>query len=192
MSIKEVSLSSTIEVKIAWAETSYQEFKEHFLRDKVIRDGLKGLKDAILFSHREMGEIGIARICTECEGREGGSCCGAGLENRYDGWLLLINLLLNQKFPDTRHDGKSCFFLGETGCLLYARHVICVNYLCKKITTRIDPQKISRLREKEGRELERLFFLHEEVKRVLRTRFALKEDMDRVRDNGKRPERDIG
>lgn len=170
MRIKEVSLSSAIEEKIAWAESSYQKFKEHFLRDKVVLDGLKGLRDAIGVSHKEMRRIGIVQICAECEEREGGSCCGAGLENRYDGWLLLINLFLDKELPETRRDAKSCFFLGEAGCLLYARHVICINYLCKKIASSSDPRKINRLREKEGQELERLFLLHEDVKRVLRGR----------------------
>jgi hypothetical protein len=44
---------------------------------------------------------------------------------------------------------------------------MCVNYLCKKITDRVDSQKIRALREKEGRELDTLFRLHEQIKRCL-------------------------
>ncbi len=168
MSIKEVSLSSPIEEKVSWAESSYQEIGEPLLREKAVLDRLKALRDAIAVSHREMARIGIAEICAECEGREGGSCCGAGLEDRYGGSLLLVNLLLERELPKTRRHEKSCFFLGKAGCLLYARHVICVNYLCKKITSQIDPQEIKRLREKEGQELEILFLLCEGVKGILR------------------------
>jgi hypothetical protein len=189
MSIREIFLSSPIEEKIVWAETSYQAFKEHFLKDKAVLDGLEGVKKAIYVSRREMGKIGIAGICTECEEQEGGSCCGAGLENRFDGWLLLVNLLLDQKLPRTRRDEKSCFFLGEAGCLLYARHVICINYLCKKITRRVDPKKINSLQEKEGQEVHHLFLLNERVKRVLKAHMG---EPDRLSDNGKCTAQDLG
>jgi len=115
-----------------------------------------------------MTAAGIVDLCSECERNEGGSCCGNGLENNYNGWLLLINLLLNVTLPKKRHDPKSCFFLGKTGCTLLARHVICVNYICKKITDRIDPQAIKALRKKEGEELNTLFLLHENVKKICR------------------------
>ncbi len=168
MSIVEVPLSSAIEEKVAWAEYTYEKLRGRLLGDKEVLDGSKGLREAIRISRMEMARAGITRICAECEGQEGGSCCGAGLENHYNAALLLINLFLNRKLPKTRHDEKSCFFLGEAGCLLYARHVICINYLCKKITDRIEPQKITKLQEQEGDELHKLFLLHERVKKVLR------------------------
>jgi len=49
-----------------------------------------------------------------------------------------------------------------------ARHVICINYLCKKITDLIDPHTIMDLREKESEEVNTLFMLHENIKTVLR------------------------
>lgn len=164
-------IKDPVEEKVAWAESYYWRFKERFSMDKGVLDHLGRLRNAIEASRREMERLGISDICSECEKSEGGSCCGAGVENRYDSRLLLINLLLNRGLPKTRYDEKSCFFLGEAGCLLYARHVICINYLCKKITTRIDPQEIRVLREKEGRELESLFLLYEGVKRVLAMAF---------------------
>ena len=48
-----------------------------------------------------------------------------------------------------------------------ARHVICVNYVCAKITNRINPNELSRLREKEGLELDLLFLTNERVKKLL-------------------------
>ncbi len=167
MSIKGVSLSSPIEKKIAWGEYCYKKFADQILKDKTIADLLIKLKSAISASHKEMARTAIADICRECEENEGGSCCGAELENRYDGYILLINLLLGVGLPNERYDSKSCFFLGESGCLLQARHVICVNYLCKKVTDRIDPHKIIALREKEGEELDFLFRLNERIKKIL-------------------------
>jgi hypothetical protein len=164
----EISLESPIEAKIAWAEKRYHEVMGELLGDQEIPVLLDKLKGAIHASHREMAEAGVVKACRDCEEREGGSCCGAGLENRYDVSLLLINLLLGVKLPRQGHDPSSCFFLGAQGCLLLARHVICVNYLCKKITERIDAEKIAALQEKEGVELERLFHLQERIKKKIR------------------------
>jgi len=168
MILKQTSLSNPIEEKIAWAQYCYQEFGDDLLKEKSLVDLLADLKAAVVASRREMALTGIVEVCRRCDREESGSCCGAGLENRYDGWLLLINLLLGVRLPKTRQQTESCFLLGKTGCLLMARHVICINYLCKKITDLIDPRVIMELREKEGEEVNTLFMLHESVKTVLR------------------------
>jgi hypothetical protein len=46
--------------------------------------------------------------------------------------------------------------------------VICVNYLCKKVTDHIDAEKIAALQGKEGVELELLFHLQERIKKKIR------------------------
>jgi len=168
MILKQTSLSNPIEEKIAWAQSCYQEFGDDLLKENRLVDLMGDLKTAVVASRREMALTGIVEVCRRCELEEGGSCCGAGLENRYDGWLLLINLLLGVKLPKTRQQTNSCFLLGKSGCLLMARHVICINYLCKKITDLIDPQTITELREKESEEVNTLFTLHENIKTVLR------------------------
>ncbi|MCP4666388.1 MAG: hypothetical protein GY849_08470 [Deltaproteobacteria bacterium] len=168
MQIEETHLSAPVEQKIAWAQDRYQESGDRLRRSRAVSDLLDRLKNAIRMSGEKMARSGLARLCRECDRDEGGSCCGAGLENRYNGWLLLINLLLHTQLPKDRIDPQSCFFLGKTGCLLQARHVICVNYVCKKISLQIDPGQLAALREKEGEELETLFLLHEEVKKTLR------------------------
>jgi hypothetical protein len=168
MQIEEVPLSAPVEQKIAWAQDLYQEFEDKILQSRTISHLLDRLKKAISISGEQMTMSGIVNLCMECDRDEGGSCCGSGLENRYDGWLLLINLLLKVKLPKDSSDPKSCFFLGKAGCLLKARHVICVNYVCKKITDQIDHRQLAALREKEGEELETLFLLHEQVKKALR------------------------
>lgn len=168
MSIRDRALSGSIEKKIAWAEDCDRKYREQLLSEKIIVDLLGKLKSAVKASHKIMRESGIVPLCIECEQKEGGSCCGAGMEDRYDGWLLLINLLLDVRLPKKRRDSRSCFFLENAGCLLQARHVICVNYICKKITDKIDPLTIQTLRKAEGEELNLLFFLHEKSKSALR------------------------
>lgn len=162
-----ISLDSPLEAKIVWAYNSYRRFGKHLLEDKVTAASLETLRGEIQASHREMHDAGFIDICRRCDREEGGSCCGAGIENRFDGILLLINLLLGTALPSQPTGPQICFFLGKDGCLLQARHVICVNYLCKRITDRIDSQRITTLREKEGLELETLFLLSERVKSIL-------------------------
>lgn len=164
---REMPLSSSIEGKIAWAERYYFKDKVQLLKDRRLVDLLDKFKGAALASHKEMAGAGVADECKHCEEKEGGSCCGAGLEDNYSGVLLLINLLLDIKIPKQRLNPLSCFFLGKKGCQLLARHVICVNYLCKKITDHIDPEKIAAIREREGIELETLFLLYERIKKIL-------------------------
>jgi hypothetical protein len=124
---------------------------------------------AVVASHQEMAATGMVEICRRCEEEEGGSCCGAGLENRSDGWLLLTNLLLGCSLPAAAHDAESCYFLGPNGCRLTARHTICVNYVCRKITDQLSPGALARLREREGEELQCLFLLVERIKGLVRS-----------------------
>ena len=167
MFIQDTSLAHPMEQRIAWAEYCYTQLKEKLLGDPKLHDLLGRLRVAITDSHREMGELGIGDFCKACEEKEGGSCCGAGLEDHYSGTLLLINLLLGKDIPSEREEYSSCLFLSRKGCQLLARHVLCVNYLCKKMTDRFTPQELSSLREKEGVELELVFLLNEGIKKVL-------------------------
>ena len=164
--IEEVSLDSPIEEKITWAMCRYREIGDLLRRDKMTAVLLAELKDAIYESRAAMAQSGVIDACKDCDENDGGSCCGIGMETKYSGILLLINLLLGQQLPARRDDASSCFFLGKKGCRLLARQVICVNYLCKKITDGIHPQKFAALREKEGYELERLFLLNERIKKI--------------------------
>ncbi|MBW1787234.1 MAG: hypothetical protein JRK53_11550 [Deltaproteobacteria bacterium] len=168
MSLDKPPLARPIEAKIAWAEACRDPLKEALENAPRLTAMIARFREAVEASRREMAATGIVRLCRQCEEDEGGSCCGEGLENRYDPWLLLINLLLGVPLPHSRRRAGSCYFLGDSGCLLSARHTICLNYICAKITDRVDPEKISRLREREGVELDALFLLHEEVKGVVR------------------------
>lgn len=165
---KPPSLESPIGERVTWAEDCFRTFGDRLLGDLTTRTSLKNLERILQDSHRWLAETGVVGICRECDIKEGGSCCGAGLEKHYSGTLLLINLLLGVHLPHKHRDPASCFFLTPTGCLLQARHVICVNYLCTKITDRIDPSTLSILREKEGIELDCLFRLNERISKGLR------------------------
>ena len=164
----EPPLSSPIRVKIGWAKDYCATSGDKLSHDPDVAHLVNNLKKAILESRSAMSEAGLLSICRKCEMEEGGSCCGSGLEKRYSAGLLLINLLLGTSLPTTRYDENSCYFLGEEGCLLKARHAICVSYICSKISHQLNPTFLSALREKEGVELEALFRLNERIKQLLR------------------------
>ena len=164
-----ISINRPVKERIAWAESCFQMGGVLFLKDEKIAGLLSEFKFAVEASSQKMDRIGVVALCRECDREEGGSCCGRGLENKYDAWLLLINRLLGVDLPRERHQADGCFFLGETGCLLMARHVICINYMCKKINNNIQPSALNALREMEGVEINCLFMLNEQIKRVFRT-----------------------
>jgi len=66
------------------------------------------------------------------------------------------------------HDTTSCYLLGENGCLLRAREVICVNYLCGRLHRNIEKEKLIHLQRIAGNELNSLFMLEEYIKKRLR------------------------
>lgn len=136
--------------------------------DGRIRALTEDLRVAVQTSRQAMEEAGIFALCRQCEEAEGGSCCGAGIEDRYDPVLLAVNLFLGSSLPEEPAVSGGCFFLGEHGCRLTARHVLCVNYLCLKIQERLAPRAVIHVQEVAGREMEALFLLEDELKRRLR------------------------
>jgi len=153
---------------LEWAYRVFRRFKDYLSADPTSADLLSRLRSAIEASSARMLDSGLVQACAECETLEGGSCCGRGLEDHYDGYLLLINLLLGATLPAERRDPRSCYFLGLKGCVLSARHVLCVNYLCRKATDRIDSKALALLRELEGVQLEVLFLLHERMRKLVK------------------------
>ncbi len=154
--------------KIDHARDRFAACQDILLSDSKLLELLTAFKEARALSHAEMERCGVADICRKCETEAGGSCCGAGIENRYDQWILIANLLLGVSLPETRWKADSCYFLGPKGCILLARHTICVDYLCKDVINQVEPYRISWMREKEGQELEFLFFICERIKGLIK------------------------
>ena len=163
-----ISANRPVKERIAWAELCFRESGALLLGDQKVAGLLAEFNSAVKFSRKKMDQSGVVALCRECDREEGGSCCGIGLEEKYDAWLLLINRLLGVDLPGKRQQKDGCFFLGKNGCLLKARHVICINYVCKKITTNVQSSVLNDLREMEGQEITSLFMLNEQVKRVFR------------------------
>jgi hypothetical protein len=162
----------SIDYKIALAYHLQANFGQELLQDKEIRGQLLYLDQNIESTWKEMASIGVVRECRDCAVKEG-SCCGTGMENSYDEVLLLINLLIGRTLPSQAYDTNSCYFLGENGCLLRAREVICVNYLCQRISRNIEKEKLIHLQKIAGQELNSLFMLEQHIKKRLKGRRLL-------------------
>lgn len=161
-----------IDYKIALAYHLQANFEQKLLQDKEIQAQLLQLNQNIELTWNEMVSIGVVRECSDCALKEG-SCCGRGMENSYDEVLLLINILLGKTLPSQAYDTNSCYFLGDNGCLLRAREVICVNYLCGRIYRNIHREKLIHLQKIAGKELNTLFMLEQNIKKRLKGRGVL-------------------
>jgi len=157
-----------IDEKITIAKYMFGRWSDALRADSGISGQLQELAAAIEASAGASFRSGIAQVCKRCEQEEGGSCCGAGIEDRYTPELLVINLLLGVTPPESRHSAKSCHFLRERGCILRARDIICVNYLCARLQKIIPPEKLFQLQEANGSEMELLFLLHNRIRNFIR------------------------
>jgi hypothetical protein len=159
---------ASIQERYAWALEQYQLYGARLREDEVVDRLLTELRAHVAASRETMIAAGLVEDCRVCEKEKGGSCCGRGMEDHYDGVLLLINLLLGAHIEEEWRDEVSCLFLGPTGCRLSARDHICVNYLCIKVGERISPPALAEMRKRQGLELHTLFALTDHLATLLR------------------------
>lgn len=157
----------SIDEKIRKAKALFEARGKTLLQEPAVVRLMNELDRRISASQEAMVRFGIVDACRHCEEEEGGSCCGAGIENKYSPTLLLLQLLLSGELPERRQWENSCFFLGEQGCRLRARHVLCINYLCLRIQKMLPPEDLITLQTVTGEEMDTIFHLHETVKRTL-------------------------
>ena len=157
-----------INEKITIAKDLHGRWGEALRTDPGISAQLRELSAAVEASSGLCLLSGVAGACRLCDREEGGSCCGAGIEDRYTPELLLINLMLGVTLPESRNSAKSCHFWGERGCVLPVRDILCVNYLCTRLQKTIAPEKLLELQEANGSEMELLFMLHDRIRKFMR------------------------
>ena len=160
--------SPTIQEKIEQAQDLFETCGDSLRQNPSIRTLLNKLQECIENTKDSMLKLGVVAECKHCEELEGGSCCGTGIENKYDVELLLVNLLLEASLRDQQPSQNSCYFLGEKGCKLTARHVLCVNYMCQQLQKKLASEQLISLQTCAGEELDTLFILHEAIKKRLR------------------------
>jgi hypothetical protein len=143
-----------IREKIALAERLRDAYRKELDSDPELAGLLCSYRKAVEESWRLMHKGKIPEICYNCATREpGGGCCGQGVDEWYDPYLLLMNLLMGTGLKKERTFRDCCIFLGDSGCTLKARYHFCVNYLCSRITGAMEPEELEALRATYGREL---------------------------------------
>jgi len=157
----------SIQEKIRAARDLLERWGTAWREDRRVRDLLASLEVQSEASRRAMQEAGVPFLCRQCDEQEGGSCCGEGIEDRYDPLLLALNLLLGVALPEERRCEKGCFFLEKKGCCLQVREVLCVNYLCRKIQEALPLEALIRVQRITGDEMETVFRLAEALKKSM-------------------------
>jgi hypothetical protein len=163
-----IGIQHLIKDKIKFSTEVFEKNKALFFSDANLAKMLSDYEKAFENTQKSMSEIGMCDICADCAQNTGGSCCGDGIEDWFDSALILINLLLGVKIPEKRLIDKGCWFLGETGCLISAKHTICLNYLCKRLQSELSQEKLRSFQACMLKETELLFYLEERIKKILR------------------------
>ncbi len=160
----------SMEAKIENARALFGAVGPELLKEPGILSLLNQYREAVNESWQAMDEHGVVTECTDCAVNDGGSCCGKGIEEKFDSVLLLVNLLMETDIPSERQDPTGCWFLGEKGCLLLARHVICINYMCRRLYDRLSEHNIHSVQQAMGRETDLLFMLEQRIKSWLQVK----------------------
>ncbi len=130
---------SFIEIEIFRARDLYEHYGRAICADRIIGRMLTSYYAAASSTRETMDKTGMIRACSACSRKGNGSCCFREVENWYDFVLLLINLLLGVEIPYSREVADNCFFLGQNGCKLLAKHSFCLNYLCPDLKDLLGP-----------------------------------------------------
>jgi len=149
--------------KLALTRKLWQKHRERLQQDDRLRELLSLHQRAFQHAQEVMRQTGAEAFCARC-GREGTSCCGEDMELHCDDMLLLANLLCGVSLPSKRTFPKGCFFLGEEGCLLRIRPLICRNFICPELAEFLGPEETRRLQESLEEEALALFLLGERIR----------------------------
>ena len=153
--------------EVILANHLYKVFGHSLLRDEKVQTLLGQLDERIEATQKALVAGGIVRECADCAVNGDGTCCGKRTGYKYDSVLLLVNLLLGRSLPVQSQDPDSCYFLTREGCVLRARHVICVNFLCPRLQKNIQQDILVQLQTTAGEELDTLFLIEEHIKKKI-------------------------
>jgi hypothetical protein len=137
-------------------------------QDERFKDLLESLHQRIKMTREEMVLAGMTKECADCAVTGEGPCCGTRTQYKYDRIILFINVLLGISLLREAALPGTCHFLTERGCMLAARHVICVNFICRRLHDRIEHRSLVRVQEAAGKELDMLFAVEEYLKKKIK------------------------
>lgn len=100
-----------------------------------------------------MLDSGVVEACSLCA-RATGSCCFREMGQSYADVQLFVNGLLECKFPQDHDFPGGCFFAGEKGCTLKARHAFCLNYFCPDLVNTLGAETVLKIQLQVGEQLQ--------------------------------------
>jgi hypothetical protein len=159
-----------VQEKIRMAHDLYARWGAVLREDRRIEALLEQLGQDLESSRQTMVDLGVVVACAECDQEAGESCCaqGRGFEEKYDPYLLLMNLFLRVSLPENQARPDGCYFLTRTGCLLKVRLFLCVDFLCPAILNHLSHKELVRLQTVSGHELTTGFLVYDGIKRIIR------------------------
>ncbi|QER42808.1 hypothetical protein F1847_08635 [Thermodesulfobacterium sp. TA1] len=123
--------------KIQTAEELFENWKDYFYRDDKFLDYLKRYEKAVNLSNQTMLNLETFNECYVCSVIDKKGCCKAGIEAEVTINILLLNLFLEKPIPKDREIPLKCFFVGPTGCKIFARPFICRDYFCRRLLNKL-------------------------------------------------------
>lgn len=157
----------TITDQIRTALNLRELYGQSLVQDSEVCILLGELDQRIEATQAAMVGAGIVKECADCATNGGGVCCGVRTGYKSDSLLLLINLLLGRTLPFVPANSHLCHFLTKHGCALRARHVICVNFVCRRLMDVIPHKLLCNVQEIAGGEIDTLFMLEERIKKKI-------------------------
>lgn len=124
------------------AQCLFARWGKELLADSRIHGLLEALREKVEASGRVARELGLVAACKHCEEEEGGSCCGAGIEDHYTPHLLLINLLLGRTLPPTAASPTAAIFSVRTA-VRSQLGTSCVSTTCAPTSSDHSPMRTS-------------------------------------------------
>lgn len=162
-------LSDTIKQRIDRAKCFFACYGWELMAEESFQNLVAAYRTAIENSWRLMRECGVTVCCSACAAHDPAGCCGNGVEDWYDEWLLIENLMLGCTIDRPRSIQEGCLFVGPKGCRLLARHQFCLNFLCPTLVDSIEPVQVRRLLSVSGAELLAGWQLEQQLRRWIKT-----------------------
>ncbi len=159
--------TSLILEKIKTAKELYENWSDYFYKDEEFMKNLERYERAVIESNKTMESFGTFKECYVCSVIDKKGCCKAGLENEVTINILLLNMFLKKEIPEEREVPFRCFFVGPTGCKLFARPFLCRDYFCKRLLNMLKEEEYAKITQVLNEELTLLYTLTSYIRKEL-------------------------
>ncbi|WP_022855945.1 hypothetical protein [Thermodesulfobacterium thermophilum] len=153
--------------KILTAEELFEHWNDYFYKDSKFLKLLKRYENAVLLSNQTMSNLETFNECYVCSVIDKKGCCKAGIEAEVTINILLLNLFLRKDIPKEREIPLRCFFVGPTGCKIFARPFICRDYFCRRLLNKLTQEEYALVTQVLNEELTLLYEITRYIRKQL-------------------------